>query len=304
MVIEHDCWGWLVQKVDDGRFVKIRQDALFLLIFSGLYYVAGFFGISKFSLQPENIAVLWLPSGIGLIMWLRFGWFSAPVLFAIDYWINLDGMLNGGGRSPYVMTALITIFDLGQSWLASVLFKKFTPKGLIETRDLLTFGFLVCLFPTALSGIGIATVLSQGGYISAHETLGIIRSLIFSDGLGILLIYPLFQAWSQFHSLSRSAVLWFLMGLPVLTVAGVMAFIGYHGMIYFILPILLGLTVYVGMRGATILLGLVVTGIVAHTAQHTGPFATEANVMDGYFAMMAFVYSMTITVLALAINQK
>ena len=275
-----------------------------LILFSILFYLAARFGISLFSLQPANIALLWLPSGIGLILFLRYGWLAAPFFCLADYAANLDGMLGGAGRTPYVDTVLIVLCDLGQSWLASALFSRFVPKGLREGKDLLTFGFLVCLVPTMLSGFGIAAVLSFCGYIDWSEFLGFVRSLIFSDGLGILLVYPLVQAWQQSAPISRVALKWFLLGLPVLAAIGALAFRDYHGMIYFLLPVLLGLTVQVGLRGATLLLGMVVTGIIAHTAQHTGPFMTEAQPMDGYFSMMAFVYALTITVLAMAINHE
>ena len=72
-----------------------------------VYYLCARFGMLLFSLQPSNITLLWLASGIGLVLVLRVGALALPVIFLASLLANFPGMRHEGalGQSWHVLIA-------------------------------------------------------------------------------------------------------------------------------------------------------------------------------------------------------
>ena len=85
--------------------------------------------------------------------------------------------------------------DTLSAFLSARLLNWQLPGGLQRAIDLARFSFYVCLLPTAICGLLIVLNLAWGGYIPSTQAAGLLRNLILADSLGILLIYPLYQAW-------------------------------------------------------------------------------------------------------------
>ncbi|MBI1772486.1 MAG: hypothetical protein HYR68_09120 [Burkholderiales bacterium] len=49
------------------------QEIAWLILAAGLYYLAALTGMQLFALKPSNITLLWLASGIGMVMCMRHG---------------------------------------------------------------------------------------------------------------------------------------------------------------------------------------------------------------------------------------
>jgi len=275
-----------------------------LTFFVVIYFLSGWFGMSVISLQPENVTPLWLPSGISLVMWLRYGWITAPIELLVDFAVNLKGILGGTGHSPYFATFLTALYDTGQGYIAWMLLNRFIRLGLREVRDLLIFGLFVCILPSVLSGFAISYSLFMTGYIEENEVLSLVRSLSLSDGLGILLIYPLYESRAETKPCSSQTFWMATFGVLCVATFEALGFTISHGMLYFILPIMLGLTLILSLRSVSLILLVLIISIFFLTANHLGPFYAETSVMDGYFSMMAFVFALSIAVLTVAINLR
>ena len=53
-----------------------------------LYLLLGRAGMALLSLQPDSLILLWLPAGIGVLMWERSGWRAFPWLVAASFAAN------------------------------------------------------------------------------------------------------------------------------------------------------------------------------------------------------------------------
>lgn len=94
-----------------------------LAIASGVYYVTAIVGMQIFSLQPQNISLLWLPLGIGLVMCVRFGWKACFAIFVASFAANLPGMLTDSLVSSVSHTAIAGTIDALTPLLAAELLR-------------------------------------------------------------------------------------------------------------------------------------------------------------------------------------
>jgi len=242
------------------------------LVLGGLvYYLCARFGMLLFSLQPSNIALLWLASGVGLVLVLRVGGLALPVIFLASLLANYPGMRLPGALNQSWHVLIAAAADTLTALLAARLLNWQLPAGLKRATDLARFSFYVCFLPTAISGLLIVLNLAWGGYIPSTEAVGLLRNLILADSLGILLIYPLYQAWpAQLpHGRDWGWVLAVLLFCGVLLVLDVT---GFSGWFHFILPALLLLVFRVQAGGVYLALVLIMWAIVALSAKHLGPF--------------------------------
>ncbi|MDR7286227.1 diguanylate cyclase (GGDEF)-like protein [Pseudomonas corrugata] len=271
------------------------------LILGGLvYYLCARFGMLLFSLQPSNITLLWLASGVGLILVLRVGGLALPVIFLVSLLANYPGMRHEGAlwQSWHVLIAAAA--DTLVAFLAARFLKGKLPAGLQRASDLARFSFFVCFLPTAIGGLLIVLNLAWGGYIPSTEAAGLLRNLILSDSLGILLIYPLYQAWPAQLPHGREWG-WVLANLLFCGVLLALDIWGVNGWFYFILPGLFFLVFRVPVGGVYLALLLAVAAIVALSAKQLGPFS-ELSAEEAHFMLQGFVFSTTYVSLSLALK--
>jgi integral membrane sensor domain MASE1 len=106
-----------------------------------VYYLCARFGMLLFSLQPSNITLLWLASGVGLVMVLRGGAWALPVILVASLFANFPGMRHEGaiGQSWHVLIAAAA--DTLSAFLAARFLKWQLPEGLQRASDLARFSF-------------------------------------------------------------------------------------------------------------------------------------------------------------------
>ena len=92
--------------------MKIKiADIISLSALGLLYYVLARFGMAFFSLEPGNITLLWLPSGIALLICHRWGCIAFPFIFIASFASNYPGMLASPGNNPLFHTAIGSFAD-------------------------------------------------------------------------------------------------------------------------------------------------------------------------------------------------
>lgn len=267
------------------------------------YYFLAHFGMALFALKPSNITLLWLPSGIALVMCIQWGYRAIPFIVLTSFAANFSGMSALSGLGPFLHTAVAAIADGMVGIIAMGLLKHFLPNGLIRTHDLLPFGLWVCLFPTSITSIILSVNLAVGGYISWAEIADFIRMLILADSLGMLLVYPIYQGWRDKRAMNPME--WYWLGGTTLVMA-VLLLLGFTllpGMVFFVVPLLLVLSFNAGLIGVACISSLSMVSIIAATAHNIGPFVVT-DPADSNFRLMAFVFSSALTILGIALQNR
>ena len=142
----------------------LLADTLLLSATAILYYLLARFGMSLFSLEPGNITLLWLPSGLALIMAIEWGFISVPFIILASFLANYPGMAMSSGKYPILFTAINSSADGFAGILAMQLLKKFLPNGLRYTNDLFPFG-LVWFITTLITSSFMSIFMLIGEYI-------------------------------------------------------------------------------------------------------------------------------------------
>lgn len=274
-----------------------------LLIFSLAYFLLAKLGMSVFSLKPSNITLLWLPSGLALVMCLQWGWRAVPGILIASFAANIAGLGGFNQLSAVLHTLISASADASAGIIAAALFRRYLPQGLARTQDLLPFAVAVCLVTTGITSAILAANLVWGGYIPTSEAVSFIRMLVLADSLGILLILPIYQGWKNDRSLSRKNWIWLLACLLFLSAVFVGVLNGLSYTIYFILPVLLMLSFNVGMLPIGLVLAVAMTGITSLTAAHMGPFIVE-SAHETNLRLMAFLFSSSLTILGVALQNR
>lgn len=268
-----------------------------------VYYFLAHFGMALFALKPSNITLLWLPSGIALVMCIQWGYRSIPFIVLASFAANFSGMSASSGLGPFLHTAVAAIADGMVGMIAMRFLKYFLPNGLTRTHDLVPFGLWVCLFPTSITSIILSVNLAVGGYISWGEIDNFIRMLILADSLGMLLVYQIYQGWHDGRIISRVELSWLVGTTLVMAVLLVFGFTLLPGMVFFIVPLLLVLSFNVSLIGVATISSVSLISIIAATAHNVGPFAAS-DPMDSNFRLMAFVFSTALTILGIALQNR
>lgn len=268
-----------------------------------LYYLSARLGMQLFALQPGNMTLLWLVSGIGLVMLVRHGWRALPLILLASLAANYPGLSEPGWQQGLWHGLLAALADGLSTALAAWLLQHRLPAGLQRARELGTFCFYVCLLPSTL-GIGLVCLnLFWGGYLSAQAAWQLWPPLSLADSLGVLLIYPLYQAWRELGRPQAEEWRWIAaLGLGNLLLI-LLAFNGLSGLLYFILPMLLWLVVKVRLQGLYLALLLSIVAVLAVAARQLGPFR-GLEPAEAYLMLLGFVITCVLVTLCLGLYYR
>ncbi len=286
---------------DDGWVRQYRL--VWLLAGAVIYFLGARLSMATFSLGPENLALVWLPSGIGLMMVKFFGWRALPFIFIASFTANIPGMSLFGAVINYTHTGISAAANTIESALAYYLLCRVLPDGMRRFADVFPFLLVVCLIPTALNASVLVPNLLWGGYIQLADAKWLWMMLVLTNSLGILIVYPLFTAFSRIEpvdigQMARCFSLFIIcLGLVYL------AFTLFRGFIFLLFPALLFLAVQ-GRRGtAYITLTLTICLIVAMASQDPGPFAT-GDMAETRLLLLTFMYTLAILVLSSELHHR
>ncbi|HEY0961522.1 MAG TPA: diguanylate cyclase [Pseudomonadales bacterium] len=268
-----------------------------------LYFLLARAGMALLSLEPDNLSLLWLPAGIGVVMWQRAQWQAFPWIFAASFLANLDGMMLVQLPWALLHVSIAALADSLLPWLAVTMLQRHLPDGLHTVKGLFPFVLYVCLFPAAVAAGAIVLNLVAGGYITWSDVPLTARMLLLADSLGVLLVYPIYHAfrapvWPQAFDFA-----WSLVPAVLLLEVIYLAFSSMPGLIHLLTPFFLYLALSDRNREMLGLLLLVVVAILYKSTGGLGPFAV-ASPSEGLFLLMTFIFVLTLIALSLMLHKQ
>jgi diguanylate cyclase (GGDEF)-like protein len=281
----------------------MKSETLWLLSAAVLYVLLARAGMGLLSLQPENLTLLWLPSGIGVLMWQRAERRAFPWIFAASFLSNVTGMIGESLPLSLMHVGVLALADSLMPWLAVAMLKKHLPEGLQTVKGLFPFVLYVCLLPTALSAVVITLNLALGSYIQWSELPQTARMLLLADSLGILLVYPIYHAFRTSTWPHAFDVMWALIPAVLLLEVIYLSFSSMPGLIHLITPFFL----YLALSDKNLeMLGLLLLTVVAVLYKSTmslGPFAVM-NPDEGLFLLMTFIFVLALISLSIMLHKQ
>ena len=286
----------------------MKSETLWLLSTAVLYALLTQAGMAFLSMQPVNLALLWLPSGIGVLMWQRGGWRAFPWLFVASYAANYYAGVVAAEPARSLLYSLLHIGVLALAyslmpWVAVIMLKRHLPDGLVGVKGLFPFVIYVCLLPSALCALVITLNLALGSTIEWNEIMLAARMLVLGDSLGILLVYPLYHVLKTTPYPKSFDLMWAL--VPAVLILGViyLSFSSMPGLIHLITPFLLYLALSDKRVETLALLLLTVVAILYKSTAGLGPFAVM-NPDDGLFLLMTYVFVLTLISLSMMLHKQ
>ena len=267
------------------------------------YYLAAKAGTSLFSLQPSNFTLLWLPSGIALVMCRHFGPRALGFVMLAALAANVPGMAHAEPWRYALHATLGAAADTLAAGLGSFLLRRVLPDGLHAPVDLFRLVGLVGLPATFVGAVALTANMVVGGYIPAAAGFDFVVMLLLADTLGLLLVYPLYDAWQR-QDRPRLAEWrdWLLLTITA-AVLCLLAFRQQPGVIFLVIPTLV--FVLFRSREHLVLLGLLltVTLIVALTASDFGPFGI-GDAEQNRVMVLSYLFTTTVIILALLLQER
>jgi two-component system sensor histidine kinase/response regulator len=177
---------------------------VYALFFTLSYIFSGFFCVFQLSVPPENYSLLWIPSGLGVIMFFILGYSAILWVLLASFILNTFSYLqhhfpNLDAYRLFLgfLNASIDALQAFIAWkIAIKLERKLKDPLFTRNSQLIPFFIFVCLLPSILTsgililvktferpeGIDYATFLKLSIYLTVGNTIG------------ILLIAPLYWA--------------------------------------------------------------------------------------------------------------
>ncbi|ABZ93680.1 Sensor histidine kinase of a two component complex [Leptospira biflexa serovar Patoc strain 'Patoc 1 (Ames)'] len=267
-------------------------------IVKGIFLFCAYIGSAKlgmeyFAFHPMNLAVLWIPSGIGLIGCLFFGYRFLPFVWIASFIANKDGLISShNGLSPFLLYLSIVLtasVDAFQSGLSYFFWTQKIRKNLNSTKDNFYFIVYVSFLSSLISIMILGVVLNSFGYFQSLSSNDIFRTLLvitFGDTIGIFITVPLFMAWRKllWKDLSFRLIFW------------TMVFVIFQALVVYLFPYLFFLSflvlIYLGyrfqIRGVTLGVFFLYLSSIMMTRLGIGPFV-QPNIFDSYIYLISFL---------------
>lgn len=278
--------------------LNLKNFAL-LTLGATVYYLIALFGMSIFSFHPSNITLLWLPFGIGVILVHHFGLKALPFIFVGSFFANYGGMVHEGNH--YIIHTLIASFaDTLAPIISSLLIKRYADGNFDTIKILLPFTFYGALIPTLISGMIISLNLALGGYISYSEIYGLTAILMFADGLGLFLLYPVYRSFKILSKptikVKQTALLY-----AILAFALVWLSFHFHYLIFLILPLLLIASFRIRMDFLMGILSIVIIEIIALSANNTNIFSNSTQI-ESILMLITYLISLVFVIMGISLH--
>lgn len=178
-------------------------------ILSLVYVFTGALGIKHLSIPPDNYSLLWLPSGIGLVLFLICGYSAIFWVMIGSFAINTFFSFFSYGLFPSTISTFWGLgnatIDMLESLLAWKIIQQLEKKSpfLYFTRNahLISFFLFVCLLPSAITGLGLVCLqmLKSGSFYTLSEFIKIATYFTVGNAIGLLLVTPLYWALKNKH---------------------------------------------------------------------------------------------------------
>lgn len=204
---------------------KLKASRATLLGWFASYVLLGHLGIQFTPFPGSWLSLIWLPSGIGMIMVWLYGNRVIPVLYAASFLVNVPYILTSPKGAPFaslvVAAILVPGIDTLQSTLANVFWRKRPSlKGVWITTDLLYFLGAIA-FASALTCWLL--VLVDSAFVTGFEKtlprefIERVVMLTLTDTHGMFLVVPAMWTFQKYWKSDRKQLLQ-LLSLPLLLI--------------------------------------------------------------------------------------
>ncbi len=279
-----------------------------------IYLLCGWLGIKYGTMEGASLSMLWLPSGVGLVACVLYGWAVLPVIWLASFVTNTPFLLDQAAQFPYIKAllfgSLAATIDTGtQAWLSYVLFRKTIGDGDIHSaRNILNYLIKVTLLPSMVSMLLLTLLYASGGYIQYTTPARLLSvwlagtmadyhgffvaglfGLAWLARMGTALQRPRFNYWmflifSAFIGLVLASIFWDSAVVYLLTMLGVLV------------------AMYWGLRAATTFVLCISLALTVATVNQFGPFVTGDN-FSSLATLLVFVFSLGVPIYLLAANR-
>ncbi len=279
-----------------------QRHALFgCLLAAVLYYGLARFGMVVLSLQPSSMSLLWLPSGVALVMCLRWGVKAVPFIIAASAVVNYPSLADC--NYGWLHLAVSASVDGLAGWLGMLGLRKFLPLGLVRARDLLPFGMWVYLLPNLLSSLLISICMAVGGYITWADFALFFSVMGMGNCLGTLLIFPVYQGWTQRQHVDALQGRWLGAIVVAIVCILVLAALGQPAFVFFAGPAMLLLAFNTRLFTFSCVSIVTAAALVAITALGMGPFLTPEP-SETNLRLTVFTFSIALVALGVGLQRQ
>lgn len=281
----------------------MKSDRPWLLSATVLYVLLGRAGIALLSLEQDVHALLWLPAGIGVVMWQRAEWRAFPWIFAASLLAAFDTLDWAALPQALLQLAVHALAASLMPWLAVTMLRRYLPDGLNTVKGLFPFVLYVCLLPAAIAACAITLSLVANTELTWSEAPLTARVLLLADSLGVLLVFPIYHAFRMAAWPRAFDFAWTLVPAVLLLEVIYLAFSSMPGLIHLITPFFLYLALSEKNLEMLGLLLLTVVAILFKSTSGLGPFAVM-NPSEGLFLLMTFIFVLTLISLSLMLHKQ
>ncbi len=279
------------------------QAGIFLL----LYVLAGELSIQLGTINPGNMAIVWLAAGIGLFTVLQLKKLGIAVVFVGSLIVNTPHLFHGDWHtqvSQVLLTGIIfACIDTLQSTLAAKAYlylENTHQKNLWTQPNLLPRVWLnVCFIPSLICMPLFIILMISSSLIPSDLFSIFLRGtiLLLAETLGLLMLaplYPYLRAGTLFKEFRRA--FWYLGAIipPVL-----INFFIIDRVLALILPIMIIIAVTFRMAATNFGLLIITQLCIALTVKGYGDWAGQTLVIS-LFQIQIFVFSITLALQYLA----
>ena len=275
-----------------------------LLLGGVAYYLGALASISAFALEPGNIALLWLPSGLGLALVLRFGHGMLPIILVASFLANFNGMLRPDEFHWSVFHTFISASsNMAEAGIAAALFRTLLPNGLTSFKYLLPFIFGVCGIASTFNATVLTSNLVYAGYISVGYAWTSWIILILTNTLGMMIVYPLLATVGDRQALSQIEWGRFLTLTFMTLGCTYLGFTLHPGFIYLALLPLVFLATQKYRDSAYLLLAALIAMTIMLARIDLGPFNLE-TLQNSRLYLLIYLYTVTLLVIGMELSQR
>jgi signal transduction histidine kinase len=258
-----------------------------------LYILSAKLGMKYLSLAPENLTVLWFPSGIALIAFLRYGFVSLPFIFISSFYSNWEGLAIASNGKSFIqlisVTSISAFADSVQPLIAGVIWKKYIRSKLTSVSDLFHLIFFVALIPSLVTILILGTNLNFFHFFGSFSKFEIFRTLaviLLGDLMGVFVVLPLYVYWKEFSFEGKKVVFGALVLAQFLFLIYIVPIFPY---LYFFSFLILTMIGYFNrLRGVSFAIVQLYVVSILLTNAGQGPFVLP-DVFNSYLFLISFL---------------
>ncbi len=279
----------------------MREKKLYLFIGGFLYLLTAKLGMSIFALEPTGLSLLWLPFGIGVILVEVYGLKALGVIFIASFLAHFN-IATDTNITVIIHRIIPSIADALAPLLSVFFIRKFINSDFNSASVIFPFTILAGVVPTLLSGVIIAYNLATAGYITYEEVNNFIVMLVFSDTLGLLLLYPLYKNFDNIIPTTQEQNIIFTNIFAGVII--VLLSIQYHFFIFLLYPLLLIATFKIKMKYLMIILLLLVIFTISVSSKFNINFFISDTPMNSILMLSSFLATFVFIIMGIGLHNQ